>query len=72
MHSQCELSCERACVCEAGYLRNGTDGICIYPAECPNLKEEVEDEALLKQNRVAKESDQRDADQTFWRVSKLK
>ncbi|KAH9395630.1 hypothetical protein TYRP_020659 [Tyrophagus putrescentiae] len=52
VHTQCELSCEKACVCEAGFLRNGTTGGCIFPAECPPQLEE-EEEALRKQNRVA-------------------
>jgi len=49
-----QLTCEKACVCEAGYLRNGTNGECVYLAECPN-NEGTEDEKLMKENQVAPE-----------------
>ncbi|KAH9416945.1 hypothetical protein DERP_011672 [Dermatophagoides pteronyssinus] len=33
---KCDGECQRACVCEAGYLRDGIDGECVYETECFN------------------------------------
>ena len=32
------MDCQKACVCEAGYLRNGPDGECVYDTECPKVE----------------------------------
>ena len=37
----CKLTCEHACVCEAGYLRSdGLNSDCVYPADCSRGLEE--------------------------------
>nr|XP_046917802.1 uncharacterized protein LOC124498140 [Dermatophagoides farinae] len=52
---KCDGECQRACVCEAGYLRDGIDGECVYDTEC-NLGDDDDDDASGKVDQIQTES----------------
>ncbi|KAF7490390.1 hypothetical protein SSS_08244 [Sarcoptes scabiei] len=48
---KCKLDCQKACVCEAGYLRKDDNGECVYETECGEI---------LSQNKKNIENQNRD------------
>lgn len=82
----CDLSCEKACVCEAGYLRQGLAGECVYVSDCneteviPNVKtnKNVDDKDGTKprfenrnENSKNKNDDDNDIDDEVVRIKPI-